>query len=177
MAAFQPQISTWTGNQIAGRFAIGVRTTGSQEKSYGTAAFTARTEIHKANRLVTLEDFAIQSVDFPTQTAKQEDYLTTLRAHLSAAATTIPLDHLESVFVVSGKVENQVEVAVKNDPPRVIYTTQPAVLVLVDGAPVLKPLDKVYERVINTPAVVLLNTINTKFYAHANGQWYNSPSV
>ncbi len=176
-AVFQPQISTWTGNQIKGRFAIGVRATGSKDESYGTAAFTARTDIDKANRLVTLEDFAIQSVDFPTQTDKQATYLATLRAHLPAATKTIPLDHLESVFVVSGEVKKQVEVAVKNDPPRVIYTTQPAVLVLIDGAPVLKPLDKVYERVINTPAVLLLNTINTKFYAHANGEWYNSPSV
>jgi hypothetical protein len=176
-AVFQPQISTWTGNQISGRFAVGVRPTGSKEESYGTIAYTARTEIDKLNRLVTMEDFMVSKPDFPTEPAKNNAYLKILSAHLPQAAKTIPLDHLESVFVVSGEVKKQVAVAVKNDPPRMIYTTQPSVLVLIDGPPVLKPLDKVYKRVINTPALLLLNTLNSKYYAHAANTWYNSPSI
>jgi len=176
-ALFQPQISTWTGNEISGRFAVGVRATGSKEESYGTVSFTSRTEIDKPNRLVTMEDFQLSNPNFPTQSAKNTQYLDTLVAHVPQAAKTIPLDHLESVFVVSGEVQKQVEVDVKNDPPRILYTTQPAVLVLVDGAPVLQPLDKVYKRVINTQSVLLLNVINGKYYAHAAGQWYNAPSI
>ena len=176
-ALFQPQISTWTGNQISGRFAVGVRATGDTEESYGTVAFTSRTEIDKANRLVTLEDFSLSDANFPTRTDQSAEYLVTLTEHVPQAAKTIPLDHLEAVFVVSGEAKKQLEVEVKNDPPRVIYTTQPSVLVLVDGAPVLKPLDGVYQRVINTPAILLLNTINTKYYAYAGGQWYNAPSI
>jgi hypothetical protein len=100
-----------------------------------------------------------------------------LKKHLPEKAKTIPLDHLESVFVLSEEVEKQAEVAVKNDPPRIIYTTQPAVLVLVDGPPVLKPLDKVYERVINTRVVLLLNKLNSKYYCYAARKWYNAPSI
>ncbi|MGB6222485.1 carbohydrate-binding family V/XII [Haloferula sp.] len=176
-AVFQPQISTWTGNQISGRFAVGVRATGSKEESYGTVAYSARTEIDKPNRLVTMEDFMLSDANFPTQPDKNSDYLKILGAHLPQAAKTIPLDHLESVFVVSGEVKKQVAVDVKNTPPRMIYTTQPSVLVLIDGPPVLKPLDKVYQRVINTPALLLLNTINSKYYAYASSTWYNSPSI
>ncbi len=177
LAIFEPQISTWTGNQISGRFAVGVRPTGSKDESYGVVSFTARTEIDKPNRLVTLEDFEITKINFPTEAGKEADYLALLKKHLPEQAKTIPLDHLESVFVLSGEVEKQVEVAVKNDPPRMIYTTQPSVLVLVDGPPVQKPLDQVYQRVINTRAVLLQNMINTKYYAYAGGQWYNSPSI
>jgi hypothetical protein len=139
MAIFQPQISTWKGNQLAGSFAVGVRPTGSKDEAYGVISFTARTEIDKLNRLVTLEDLEIDKVNFPTQSAKEVEYLALLKKHLADKAKTIPLDHLESTFVLSGEVEKQVDVGVKNDPPRVIHTTQPAVLVLVDGPPVLKP--------------------------------------
>ena len=176
-ALFQPQIGTWTGNRISGRFAVGARATGSEGESYGTVSFTSRTEIDKANRLVTMEDFQLSDANFPTQAAKNDAYLQVLTKHVPQAAKTIPLDHLESVFVVSGEVKKQVEVEVRNDPPRIIYTTQPSVLVLVDGAPVLEPLDNIYKRVINTQSVLLLNNINAKYYAYAGGQWYNSPSV
>ena len=120
MAIFQPQISTWKGNQLAGRFAVGVRLTGSKEEAYGVVSFTARTEIDKLNRLVTLEDLDLGKVNFPTQSAKEAEYLALLKRHLPEKAKTIPLDHLESVFVLSNEAEKQAEVAVKNDPPRVI---------------------------------------------------------
>ncbi len=176
-AVFQPQISTWTDNRISGRFAIGVRTGESKDESYGTVVFSARTSVDKMNRLVTLDEFELSEPNFPTQAAKQSDYLALLNSHLPKATETVALDHLESVFVVSGDVKKQIEVAVKNDPPQMIYTTQPSVLVLIDGPPVLKPLDKVYERVINTPAVLLLNTINSGYYAYAGGRWYKAPSA
>jgi hypothetical protein len=70
MAIFQPQISTWKGNQLAGRFAVGVRPTGSKDEAYGVVSFTARAEIDKLNRLVTLEDLELGKVNFPTQSAK-----------------------------------------------------------------------------------------------------------
>jgi hypothetical protein len=177
MAIFQPQISTWKGNQLAGRFAVGVRPTGSKDEAYGVVSFTARTEIDKPNRLVTLEDLEIGKVNFPTESAKEAEYLALLKKHLPEKAKTIPLDHLESVFVVSGEVEKQAEVGVKNDPPRIIYATQPAVLVLVDGPPVLKPLDEVYDRVINTRAILLFNKLNSKYYCYAARKWYNAHSI
>jgi hypothetical protein len=177
MAVFQPQISTWKANQLAGRFAVGVRSTGSKDEAYGVVSFTARTEIDKLNRLVTLEDLEIGKVNFPTQSAKEPEYLALLKKHSPKKAKTIPLDHLESVFVLSSEAAKQTEVAVKNDPPLIIYTTQPAVLVLVDGPPMLKPLDKVYDRVINTRAVLLLNKLNSKYYCYAARRWYNAHSI
>src|SRR5215468_7461772 len=39
MAVFQPQISTWKANQLAGRFAVGVRPIGSKNEAYGVVSF------------------------------------------------------------------------------------------------------------------------------------------
>src|SRR5258708_39895104 len=56
-AVYQPQIDAWPGNQLSGRYAMATRPAGTSSETYGVVFFTARTEIHKATRLVTLADF------------------------------------------------------------------------------------------------------------------------
>ena len=58
-AVYQPQIAQWPGNQIQGRFAVAVRPAGTSNETYGIVFFSARTDIDKVNRLVTLEEFKI----------------------------------------------------------------------------------------------------------------------
>jgi hypothetical protein len=91
----------------------------------------------------------------------------------------IPLDHLEAVFAASGDIAKAKVQAVKNDPPRVIYTTQPALLILVDGAPILKPLVGSYQRIVNTRPVLLLSSdpLTGGYYLYADANWYASPSI
>jgi hypothetical protein len=178
-AVYQPQIDSWPGNQLNGRFAIATRLAGTQNESYGVVFFSARTEIDKVNRLVTLEDLTITKLKFPTQQSMSPQYRVAIQNHLPAAAKTIPLDHLEAVFAASSAITQAKVVAVKNDPPRIIYTTKPSLLVLVDGPPILKPLEGDYERVVNTRSVLLLNTnANYELYfLYAAGFWYNAPSI
>ena len=178
-AVYQPQIGQWPGDQIQGRFAMAVRPAGTTNETYGVVFFTARTEIDKVNRLVTLEDFQVTKVDFPTQTSKQKQYSTLIQAELPKAAKTIPLDHLEAVFAVSADITKAKIQQVKNEPPRIIYTTQPSLLILVDGPPVFKPLVSTYERAINTTAILLLNTnvAALSYYLFAASNWYSAPSI
>jgi len=178
-AVYQPQISQWPSNQIRGRFAAAVRPAGTTNETYGVIFFTARTEIDKVNRLVTMEDFQITKVDFPTQSSMQKQYLTIIQSALPKAAKTIPLDHLETVFAVSGEITRAKIQQVKNEPPRIIYTTQPSLLILVEGPPIFKPLVATYERVINTQAILLLNTniAAQSYYLYAASNWYSAPSI
>ena len=133
-AVYQPQISCWPSNQIQGRFATAVRQAGTSNETYGVVLFQARTEIDKVNRLVTLEDFQLRKLDFPTAPQPMRDeYRIVIQERLPQAAKTIPLDHLEAVFVVSAEVAKAKLQPVKNDPPWVLYATQPSILILVDG--------------------------------------------
>jgi hypothetical protein len=178
-AVYQPQIAKWPGNQIQGRFATAVRPAGSSNETYGVAYFTARTEIDKMSRLVTLEDFKISKVDFPAQRAQQKVYQPIIQAELPQVAKTIPLDHLEAVFAVSGDVAKAKIQQVDNNPPRIIFTTQPSLLVLIDGAPIQKPLVGTYERVVNTRSIMLMNTniLEYGYYLYAASNWYSAPSI
>jgi hypothetical protein len=178
-AVYQPQISKWTGNQLEGRFAIAVRPAGTSNETYGVVFFKTRTEIDKFSRLVTLEDFQITRLDFPTQRARQKIYQALIQAELPQTARTIPLDHLEATFAASAEVEKAKIQKVDNTPPRIIYTTVPALLALVDGPPMLKPLLPNYERVVNTRSVLLFNTnvFAQGYYLYAASNWYSAPSL
>jgi hypothetical protein len=178
-AVYQPQVSKWQGNQLEGRFATAAQTAGTSNQTFGVVSFTARTEIDKVNRLVTLEDFVVTKVDFPMDQAMQNEFLRIEPSLLSATAKVIPLDHLEAAFAASADMAKQQVEPVKNDPPRVIYSMQPAVLALVEGPPIVAPLSGDYQRVVNTRAVLLVNT-NAPYqgnYYYGGGRWYKAPSL
>src|SRR5262245_40367792 len=70
-SVYHPQIASWPGNQLEGRFAVAARPAGTTNETIGVVFFKARTDIDKVNRLVTIEDFRISEVDFPTKRSQQ----------------------------------------------------------------------------------------------------------
>ncbi|MGO4222468.1 hypothetical protein AB4Y64_11525 [Lysobacter sp. TAF61] len=182
----QPQYDSWEGNQLKGRFVMAVKSgvhTGKSGKSepafdYGVVQFQARTEIDKEARAVVLTDLELPSASFPTATAKQVQYLELARQQLKTKSTlTVSLDMLESAMAIA-KVDAKMppSLPVKNDPPDIIFSTTPAVLVLVDGEPALKPSGvSGVQRVINTRSLLLQQ--GGKYYTNVAGHWSTAPAL
>jgi hypothetical protein len=178
-ALYQPEISAWPGNQLDGRLVVAVRPAGTSNETYGVVFFQARTDIDKVNRLVTFEDFQVTRLNFPSQPGMQDQYRDMLLSFQNHAVKVIPLDHLEAMFAASADITQAKVQAVKNDPPQIIYATQPSLLVLVDGPPVLSDLTGNYQRVINTRAILLLdkNPLFQNYYLYADSQWFSAPAL
>jgi hypothetical protein len=176
-AVYQPQISSWPSNQLEGRFVVAIRPTGTTNEGYGVVFFQARTEVDKVNRLVSLEDFQIAKLTFPTRPAMEDQYRAMLLSLRGQSVRIIPLDHLEALLSVSSDAVQAKAQAVMNTPPRIFYSTVPSLLVLVDGQPVLKDLTGNYQRVINTRNVLLYNTAWQIYYLFAGNQWFAAPAV
>lgn len=69
-------------------------------------------------------------------------------------------------------------VEVRNEPPRIFTSTRPAVLLRVDGAPVLKSIpDTRLERVVNTRYLVLKGGIQPRFYLKLRDGWAAAPAL
>ena len=119
--------------------------------------FQARTEVDKVNRLVTLDQATITKVKFPVVAEKEPELRSLLEAKLPGATKTISLDRLEAMVETDNQIIKGVEV--KNDPPKLIISTKPAVLVLIAGLPQLRDVPGVtLERVINTRSIILFET-------------------
>jgi hypothetical protein len=136
---------------------------------------TTRTQVDKVLRTVTFENLTISKIDFPTLPNHGAAYAAELLTQFAASIRTMSLDRLDSSLALAGI--KPPTITVENSPPRVIVSYSPAILVPIDGAPVIKaaPNSK-FQRVINTRALILQGP-SQNFYVHAYDGWLESNAI
>ena len=118
----------------------------------------------------------ISKLDFPTLPDRGAAYSTELQADFVKTIRSISLDRMEAALAAAGIKASPVEVS--NTPPQVIVSYSPAILVPIDGAPVIKPTsDTRFQRVVNTRALILQGGLGQKFFIHVYDGWLESSSV
>ena len=99
----QPQIEKWQGNQIQAHAAVSVKDSNSEQPAYGVVYFTARTAVDKVKRLVTLDNFTITRVNFPTAPDYSLEYVMIIQQAEDNQVATITLDRLQAKFAAEGR--------------------------------------------------------------------------
>jgi len=176
ISVFQPQPESWAGNQLKAYAAVRVQTPNKKDTDYGVIWFSARSEVDKVNRMVTLEDFVLTKQSFPTIANNGSAYANAFIMNLPWSRT-IPLDLLESSLAVTNAAGSQKKYPLQNDPPRIIYSITPAVLALIDGAPVLRPAPDNLQKVINTRALIFFDSSKNMYYLALMDGWVEAPTI
>jgi len=179
ISVYQPQLEKWEGNELAAYAAVSVKTEGKEQLRYGVVWFTARTEVDKVNREVTLDNFQIAKVRFPTAENQEAEYEKILQQKVPSESRSIALDRLMAGLAAAETAEQAIlGVPVKNVPPTVIVTTEPAILVLIDGPPHFTDVSGTkLQRVINTPALVVLEPEKHKYYLSVMDGWMEAAEL
>ncbi|EHK64601.1 carbohydrate-binding family V/XII [Achromobacter arsenitoxydans SY8] len=174
---YQPQIDSWSADRITGRMAVAVGAA-KGNPTYGVADFSARAEVNKPAGLVHLSDIRVERVQVPTAPQQADKLRSQLEARLPAKGVVTPLDALQLSYTLSQDNPATKPVPVDNAPPRIIYRTVPAVLVLVDGAPAWAalPQQQGWRRVVNTRALMLGDSAG-RLYLQAAGHWYEAGGI
>ncbi|MCC6380641.1 MAG: carbohydrate-binding family V/XII [Burkholderiales bacterium] len=174
---YQPQVKSWTGNQIDFRAALAIKPTGATNETFGVVFATARTQVDKVARTVVFENLNVSKLDFPTLPDRGAQYKTDLQKRLASDLRTISLDRLESSLALTGI--KPPAVAVQNAPPRVIVSEVPAILVPIDGAPVMAaaPQSSRFQRVVNTKALILQGGLGSRYFLHVHGGWLEADTL
>lgn len=172
ITVYQPQVESWTADHLRSRAAVVVQTTASALPSYGIVTFTARTEVDRENRLVTLADIRVEATTFPSEPDRSEELAADIRHAMPTDGVYIALDRLEASLAVTRAESRHPTVHVRNDVPRIVLSETPAVLVLVDGQPVLRPVPGTgLLRVINTRSLLLFDSQRGEYYLAIAGRW------
>jgi len=178
VAVYQPQLEEWVGNSLSARAAIAINENQNKQPLYGVLWFSARAEIDKINRLVTLSDFKVKKLSIPMAPDKAAAFQLAFEARTTKQGEVIALDRLLADMAINHAATNNTSYEVKNDPPQVLFSTRPAILVLIDGAPVLRPVkDTGLERVVNTRVLLLRDLMSAKFYLHLMDGWMESTNI
>lgn len=177
-AVYQPQIEKWQDNKFAARAAVAVTTGQSKQPDYGVVWFTARTEVDKVNRLVTMTDFNITKVNFPASPESATNYHGILQTQGLKVGEVIALDRLLAELAITQAKTASAGYQLKNEPPQILFSTRKAILVLIDGEPVLRLVnDTKLERVLNTRVLILRDETRGKFYLHLMDGWMEADAA
>jgi len=171
---YQPQVDFWDGHQLMGRNAVGVQSAG--QMTYGVLTIKAITLVDKARRTVSLENIQILGGDFPSAPQKTQEYLRLLRENFPKELPALSLDRLEDSFT-AGSQDFKGSGKLNNSAPKLIFSTQPATLVYIDGPPVYRPVPGTeLDRVINS-RVLLLKDKAGQLYLHVLDGYMKAPSL
>jgi len=172
---YQPQIESWKDNILKSRSAVQYLAPG-KDPAFGIIDYSARTETDIPNNLVYLTDVQIQQSTFPSLPDNGTSLNTSIASKLNEQSQ-LSLDQVKSDLAINKEVQQQI-IDVNNDPPKIIYSTSPAVLVLVDGDPALQPIGSSnYQRVINSSSFISYNSQKKNYNLSLFGYWYTAPSI
>lgn len=177
---YQPQLESFEGNDLKARTAFSV--TKKEEGAtpvFGVVWTTARVETDRDTRMVDVLDVTVDNVRLPDITDDQERLLSNLFEHeLPKWNLSISLDRLLTALEL---VEHERAVAedLNMEPPAILFSETPAILVTIDGEPQLRDVEgSSLKRLVNTAFTIVTDPASGSYYLFAgDDSWYTARSL
>lgn len=176
---YQPQLESFNGDKVTARAALSIGKKDEKQPTFGVVWFSARAMTNRDTRVVEFTDLKIERVKFPFATKDQEKALTDFLTHDVDNWERTPMA-LDRFLAEIATVEKEKAAAdqLKTDPPKIIYTTVPSALIVINGKPELRKVENSeLERVINTPFVILYAPSTKTYYLKGGDFWYSALDV
>ena len=175
LVVYQPQVDSWSGfRTLAGRCAFALTPVRGRDPIYGTFRFAADSLVDTDRKLVLLRDIRAHDMRFPSApggTSGQWANLT--KQLLPSEALVVSLDRVMA-FVDTGAIRRK-EARLLTEPPPIFASMQPAVLVILDGDPVMMDVEKTsLRRVLNTNWDLYQDRRTSLYYLRNNQSWLKS---
>jgi len=172
---YQPEPESFKGNTLMFRAAISVLENGSNDPVFGAFWATAKVQTDRDDRVLTIMSLDVTSIRIPAIEGQDTiDYIdNALETRFPQVAGPMSLDEIVATLN-QNQQETKLSQGFSNTPPKVMFVTQPSMLVLIDGEPKLQlNKDLNLEMVVNTPFTIVKN-VDGRFYLYGGKRWYVS---
>ncbi len=175
---YQPQPDSLKDDKLTGRVAVSFTPSGSETPVFGAFWFDARISTDRDERLVTMMEMNILQAKFPhSPDDVGKTVIQALKNEVPRMNITFSLDRLLASLDEAEKAQVSSE-NLKTDPPKIVFSEIPSVLVTIDGLPQLRPLaDTKIMQVVNTPFVLLFDPSLKTYYLKGGGEWFSAQDV
>ena len=175
---YQPQVEAFTGDILSSRAAISVTMKDSVNPVFGVVWMDAKVSVDKDERTVEILELTVSKVHFPNATEEQAQKLSELlEKDIPTWDLTMSLDRLLVSLELVEK-ENNTSQDLKNEPPKIIFTTTPSMLITIDGEPKLQKIENTnLQSVINTPFFLLYDTNGKNYYLKGGSIWWKANDI
>jgi hypothetical protein len=177
LVLYQPQVDDWKNYQVVdARLAFALTPTGGKEHP-GVLTVRMQTSVDMDTHIVTLTNPQITSIYFPSldkATTAQMDKL--VRSFLNPSSTLmVPVDYLAASLK---KKEPPKTIQVKNDPPAIFVSMTPAILLMVNGQPVLAPIGQTnIKAVVNANWPLFQDRVTHTYYLFDGKGWLSGANL
>jgi hypothetical protein len=174
---YQPQIDEWKDyKQLTGKMAFALTPKGGKQV-LGVADLKAGTLVDKDTRTVFFRDITATDVRFPSLDANAEKPMEDLfRSLMPTSGEPISVDRVLADLERS-KVDAK-PVEVNNAPPQIFYSASPAVVLMVQGEPVLAPIEKTdLQFVVNTNWDLFFEKGSKRYYLLVDRNWFTAQEL
>jgi len=180
IVVYQPQPERLDGNILKARAAVSIEVEGQTTGPvFGVVWVEARLETDRSDRTALITDLDIKELRFPGQDEKRAEELTKLlESEIPKWNLPIAMDELiASLETVDAGIKASQQI--NTDPPVMLFYSEPAVLITIDGEPRLADTEeKNIQRVMNTPFTILYDTKKNDYYLNADeDSWYKSSAI
>jgi len=171
---YQPQVESFAGDKLESRAAVAVKTTDMDEMIFGAMWFESHLATDMETRTATLVRTKVTAATFPDVEQEKVDRLSRyLEQEIPTWDFEVSIDRLLASLPEGERPDESLQ----GDPPRIYHRTVPAVLVLIDGEPILSGLEGFdLEYVVNS-AFFLVKAGNSGYFLRGSGMWFTSGEI
>lgn len=174
---YQPQVETFSGNDVEARAAVSVKTPSAGDVPlFGAVWIKAKLDANRDTRTAVLRHIEISDVRFADASDDQKDALAGLiEAELENTTLNITVDELLADLDLDTSGMPQADL--QHTPPKIQLSTEPAMLVSIDGDPVFQEMEGTfYERVVNSAFLIVRGGSDLYLYVGSN-TWFVADEV
>ncbi|HVR85593.1 MAG TPA: hypothetical protein VMU54_14850, partial [Planctomycetota bacterium] len=175
ITVYQPQLENLKGNQLSVRAAVSLQKAGSPNPVFGGVWLDAQLITDRDQRSATPINVRVTEARFPSADPKEVAELRqAVVTEIPKWSLTLSMDHLMAELKLQGERQAAAQ-GLKNDPPRIVYRSHPAVILAIDGAPSWRALPgTTYQRIANSAFFVLQDPALGSCYLHIPPFWWTA---
>lgn len=174
IVVYQPQPDKLDGNLLSGRAAMSLELQG-REPVFGAFWFDAKVDTGVGGGAAVIRDVTVTKVRWPeSKDAGEQRFTAIVEGAVPEHGFEISMESL-SASLKTADIERESLENLNNDPPRILFREELAVLLLYDGEPRFSPVEgSDYERALNTPFVVVRTAGGDDLYLSSGTFWYQA---
>jgi hypothetical protein len=172
---YQPQADDWKDfSDLSWRMAFSLSPAGGQQV-VGVMDMQGHTGVDTDSKTVLISNLKISSTHFPSLDPENAARMDQLVKTFLPPSVTISLHRLVAVVK---KAESVPSVPLQNEPPVIVSSYSPAILLTVDGEPSLAKIPKTdLEYVVNTTWPVFFDKAKSSYYLLIGRQWVTANNL
>ena len=169
LITYQPQVDDWINyKDLDLRLAFSLTPPGGKPV-IGVAMIHGQTEVYSDRDLVVINNVEIRKLNFPSLDPASAASMDQLTRTLVDPSVVLSLHRLVACLP---KPESVAPVVVRNDPPAIFVAYRPAILLFVDGKPILAPVkDTGLQFVVNTTWPLFFDSSKSAYYLLVGQEW------